>query len=179
MQARPENRQVPDRSYDGGVRTRRRGRPRARRLTFALLAAVILGILGMHALARHDAMPPGGTVDRPSAGAAVTLMPMGHAHRAGGTVASADAPVAGPTSPAVGTSVRTVEPPGSAMSTMLVLCAAMLLTAGGALLVLRLRRLVGTGGLPLAPPRRPLVTRLAARVGTGPPYVWEYSVVRC
>ena len=148
---------------------------------FALLAAVILGILGMHALARHDAMPPGGTVDRPSAGAAVTLMPMGHAHRAGGTVASDDAPVAGtrPTSAAVGTSVRAVDPPGSPMSTMIMLCAAMLLTAGGALLVLRLRRLVGTGGLPPAPPRRPLVTRLAARVGTGPPYVWEYSVVRC
>lgn len=137
----------------------------------------------MHALARHDAMPSGGTVDRPAAGAPVTLMPMGHAHRAGGTVASADAPVAGasPTSAAVGTSVRAVDPPGSPMSTMIMLCAAMLLTAGGALLVLRLRRLVGTGGLPLALPRRrrPLVTRRAARVGTGPPYLWEYSVVRC
>lgn len=159
----------------------RRGRPQTRQLMFALLAAVILGILGMHAFARHDSMPMSGSAHRTASAAPVAGMPMEHTHVASQAGVPAGDRVAGatPLRAAVGTSVVTVESPGLPMGSMIMLCTAMLLAAAGALLALRLRGLVGTGGLPLAPPRRLLVTRLAARVGTGPPYVWEYSVVRC
>ncbi len=75
-----------------------------------------------------------------------------------------------------GTSLR----PGPSAGEMLMLCAALLLVAAAsALLALRLRRLASAGGFSVDRLLPGAARQLPARVGTGPRYVWEFSVVRC
>ena len=128
------------------------------------VAALVLGILGMHALGlhgvSHGAPAPGVSV-APPAGATGTAVEHGAHH---GTEAAADE--------------RHGLPHGAAE--MVVLCAAMLAAAAGMLLAL-------AGLRHRAPPvwaelRAALALRVTSRDrpgGTGPPAVWEFSVVRC
>ena len=63
---------------------------------------------------------------------------------------------------------------------MMMLCAAMLLAAAaGVLLAVRLVRIAHGVPLGLRPLFRVPTLPATARAGTGPPAVWEFSVVRC
>ncbi len=112
-----------------------------------VIAAVVLGVLGMHGFTLHGAVPVGGTAHHPvltSSDASTTQH--GH-HTVGGTEE---------------------------------LCLAMLLTAAsGVLLALLLRRVAHAGRLQLAPLHRRFRNVAAAGAGAGPPYLWDFSVVRC
>jgi hypothetical protein len=80
----------------------------------------------------------------------------------------------------VDSSVATLGSSGPSTGEMLMLCAAMLLVAAAsALLAVRLRRLASAGGFSIDRLLPGTAWLLPARVGTGPPYVWEFSVVRC
>ncbi|MBM7507501.1 hypothetical protein JOE61_001315 [Nocardioides salarius] len=130
------------------------------------VAALVLGILGMHALGLHGVgvshgAPASGVSVAPAADSTGTAVEHGAHH---GTVAAADE----------GHGL----PHGAAE--MVVLCAAMLAAAAGMLLAL-------AGLRHRAPPvwaelRSALALRVTSRArpgGTGPPAVWEFSVVRC
>ena len=128
------------------------------------VAALLLGILGMHALGRHGVShgaPAPGVSVAPPAGATGTAVEHGAHH---GTEAAADEG----------------HGPQHGAAEMVVLCAAMLAAAAGMLLVL-------AGLRHRAPPvwaelRSALALRVTSRArpgGTGPPAVWKFSVVRC
>jgi hypothetical protein len=158
--------------------------PRTRLLLPVLLAAIVLGILGMHALARHGAMPGHGADHHPGAATATSgTAEVSHRDGHGAPVAEpASEPAAGMALVASGAgfSVATVGSLDFPLGEMTMLCAAMLLTAAaGALLSVRLRRVASADGFSVARLRSAIVRLLAARAGTGPPYVWEFSVVRC
>lgn len=132
-----------------------------RRAVPALLSALILGILGMHVLGQHCASTAAtehGTHAAPSDHA-------GHAGHAAEPVAAVAA-------------VATGDGGGTAHLGML-LCAFVVLASAIALLLMTLR------GHTLLPSydvgrARSLVPRLrASPAGTGPPPVWQYSVIRC
>ena len=128
------------------------------------VAALVLGILGMHALGlhgvSHGAPAPGVSV-APAADSTGTAAEHGAHH---GTEAAADEG----------------HGPQHGAAEMVVLCAAMLAAAAGMLLAL-------AGLRHRAPPvwaelRAALALRVTSRArpgGTGPPAVWEFSVVRC
>lgn len=135
----------------------------------------MLGILGMHGLSQHGATPAGST---PGSITAVSVDPHAahpapdHAPVAAGSGASTlvDANAAGSAAD---------HHPGTA-SDMVMLCAAMiLLTAAGVLLARRLLRVAFRPPLSLRPQVRVPAFAATARCGTGPPAVWEFSVVRC
>lgn len=134
------------------------------RLVPAYVAAIILGILGMHALVQHCPTP----AHAMTASAGVAEM----AHHADEALVTA--------MPAATSGVSFVEATGQLGSTlngMLMLCAAMLLGAGALLMLLFGKRCDG----PFALPRpRPVAWRpLLARVGTGPPPTLAFTVIRC
>jgi hypothetical protein len=149
------------------VRTVKAAKTHTRLLMLSLLAGIVLGILGMHAFVQCGAMPMHGTDARPATVTANADMAMEH---------TAAAPKPSP----LGTPKANVQHPGSPMGDMVMLCGAMLLVAAsGVLLALRLRRLAWSRGISVGRLRPVIANRLAARVEIGPPYVWEFSVVRC
>jgi hypothetical protein len=165
-------------SYDEGVITVQAVKQQARFLLLpACLAAVVLGILGMHAFTHHQPMPmtaAASATTQPAAGAQAT----GHdLQTVTGVVPELSERAA--TAPA-GHPVPLVSALPDPMSDMVMLCAAMLLgAAAGALLALRLARLARTRGLPHTAVGGNLTNPFLPRVGTGPPDVWRFSVVRC
>ncbi len=140
----------------------------------ALVVALVVGILGMHALTSH------GTTVAPVAATGMTA-PAHAAEMVASTSHDAHAHAA---EPATGTTaVRTEADRGSGsghdMAGMAMLCVVML---AGAALTLLVLLAVGV--------RRPLLpatfapaavrARVQRRVrGTGPPPVWQFSVIRC
>lgn len=151
----------------------------------ALVAALVLGILGMHALANHGtpsavaaaATAPGDPMtDTSSDALAMTSMATGASHDGHDHAAAAHS------SPA--SAVEGAAPASSGQHThdtsgMVMLCVVMLAAAALTLLALlvvrRLRRLLPAAFEPIPPPSR---TMRWVR-GTGPPPVWRFSVVRC
>jgi uncharacterized protein DUF6153 len=134
-------------------------------LLAAGVVAIVLGIVGMHALNTHGVMSD---TDHASMTDPMT-----------GTMSASHADTAG---------VRTTEVAaapdggnGHDMGDMVMLCVSMLAAAAVTLLLL----LALTRRIPRswtrqrpAPPVR-LTRWVAARLGTGPPPVWEFSVIRC
>lgn len=126
--------------------------------------AVVLGILGMHALNHEASM-----VAQPGTASA------GMTHGPAGAQAALE------TGAVLDTGAALVSASGSeqSMGDMVMLCVAMLIgAAAGLLLALGLRRLATARSVDV------LWGRVAARVrpqrvATGPPYVWEFSVIRC
>lgn len=135
------------------------------RLLPACVAAVIFGILGMHALMQHCP-----TAAHAMAVASATTQTAAH------HVEEHLSVVATSLDPVIGT-VQLSEHPGGALGDMVMLCAAMLLGAG-ALLALMLRRRLPRG---FALPRLRLNTwRPSLAVsGTGPPPTLAFAVFRC
>lgn len=140
-----------------------------------LVAVLLAGILGMHALAGH------GT---PAAAAAVVApAPDRHAAHAGtlapGASHTDDEHGAASAPPVSSSSHGDPGRSGHGLGGMVALCAAMLAAAALGLLALLVGRLVRRVRLV-----RP--ARLVARIqpvrwarGTGPPPVWQFSVIRC
>lgn len=134
----------------------------------AVVVSIVLGILGMHALSTH------GVVDgHPSAVGAVAHPAAVHAHDAapaGGGHTAGIPPDA--SAPSIG-----LGPHG--LGDMVMLCVAMLAAAAVALLVrLALRGVARRGVLLLARDHR-VHPATPGPLGTGPPYVWRFSVIRC
>jgi len=128
--------------------------------------SIVLGIVGMHALNTHGVM---GNTDHSTM---TGPMPGTHGEASTGSVASDPA---GPTST---TSSTTQDGDGPSPSSMVILCFAMLAAAAGALLFLGLLRTPRDWAhRPIAPST--VARWVTARLGTGPPYVWEFSVIRC
>lgn len=163
-------------TYDVGVSTlpaigaTSRG---VRTLTTAGLAAVVaflvLGILGMHGLG-----PPGATTHTVRPIAAASLDPHANHPAPDHTPVTTDAAGTG-----VGGLPATPVDDESARE-MVMVCAAMLLAAAvGALVALRLVRFAYRAPLSLIPAMRVPAFPVTSRAGTGPPAVWEFSVVRC
>jgi hypothetical protein len=137
----------------------------------ACLAAIVLGILGMHGLSRHGAMPSHAD---PRPVAAVTAETGTH----GGQAAMNDAATV--TSNQIGTVTLAAGDTGGSAGHIAVLCAAMVLAAAaGVLLVLRLRRLAHGTVRNLRARLLAVRTFVVHRLDNGPPAVWEFSVVRC
>lgn len=133
-------------------------------LLAAAIVAIVLGIVGMHALNTHGVA---GATDH----AMTSSMAGAHADM------SADMS-AGPES---GSPTGSVPDGGDGhnLSGMVMLCLAMLAATAGALLLLRL----GVRRMPRVWAHLPApisVTRwVTTRLGTGPPPLWEFSVIRC
>ena len=140
-------------------------------LLTAAVASIVLGIMGMHALSTHGVMGMGITDH------STLTSPMTEAH--------GDAHGELVMSPASGehaamSSAAPHDGRGHDMSGLVLLCLAMLSATAGALLVLilGLRRRPRTWAYRLV--TAAAVTRwVTARLGTGPPYVWQFSVIRC
>lgn len=129
----------------------------------ALVVALVAGILGMHALTLHGTPVAAHEAHAATAGVEAMAMADGHVDH----TAAAGAP-------------GTHHGSGGHAEHLLMLCAVML---GGAAIAL-----LGLLLLPAQHPLRPLralmpavvVPTLVARVrATGPPPVWEFSVIRC
>lgn len=149
---------------------------RHKRLTYlpACLAAVILGILGLNMCSDHKPLP-GGAGHGPS-----TAMPA--ADGADGLVTHATLATTGYGAAAgiVGGRQRAIPDPADTVLDIVMMCASMLVgVAASALLTLRLRRTAETALLGLKRIRRTVQALVLAPVRAGPPYVWEFSVVRC
>jgi hypothetical protein len=161
------------------LRVRTAARLSSRGALAALVGLLVVGILGMHALATH------GTPATP-AGAATMAMPTAtsghqgamtsddslhaHEHPADTTTAPAGSP---------GGSPGAVPGSGHDLGDMVMLCVAMLAAAAVTLLLLLAVRIIGAL-LPAA--FQPAAARVRARQwvrGTGPPHVWAFSVIRC
>jgi hypothetical protein len=162
----------------------------ARTFLVAAVVAVALGILAMHAISLH------GVCHQPTLAAGTSAMTpeMGHPALDGPGCGASDHHAAAsshhePAVRAVGDDTRAgVAPPsGVAAPTagdrgwghMVLLCVAMLAAAAGTLLALRslIRRVPRVWVvLRRAPVRR--VTGWLTPTGTGPPPVWEFSVIR-
>lgn len=145
-------------------------------LLTAAVAAIVLGIIGMHALSNHGVM---GTTDHSTMTSPVTsLLDGAHGDTHGST---ATGPVTSPTTGAhAGMPAGPDGGDGHNLGSMVMLCFAMLAAAAGALLLLFL----GLRRKPRIRAHRPgaltTVTKwVTARLGTGPPYVWNFSVIRC
>lgn len=146
----------------------------------AVVGAIVLGIFGMHGFTQHGPMPGHGnhqavaatpTSDASAGHAAMELGVPGVTAMADGNLDSA------PTTD--GAAVAAGES-GGTIGDMAMLCAAIVLAAAaGVLLALRLRRLAH--GTVLGLKSRVLTFRglVSERLDTGPPAVWEFSVVRC
>lgn len=140
----------------------------------AIIVALVVGILGMHALTSHGTtVAPGAATGTTAPGHASEMMARtshdAHAHAAEHATGTT----------AVPTGADRGSGPGHDMADMAMLCAVML---AGAALTLLVLLAVGV--------RRPLLpasfapAAVRARVltwvcGTGPPPVWQFSVIRC
>lgn len=145
-----------------------------------LAVAVVLGILGMHGFDAHGLTGMTGMVGVTGHHSHSTPAIAGATH-----TTHVDSPRA-----AVSMDEAAVEPGASVdtggtggtggMDAMAMLCVAMLAGAAAGLLLLALRRRQ-TARLRLFLPRRGGTPALPARlrVGTGPPPVWSFSVIRC
>jgi hypothetical protein len=125
---------------------------------------MIFGIMGMHALVQHCPAPP-----HALSAAATTRTAAQHAAEHLSAVATTAEPVIG--------ILQLTEHPGDVLGDTLMLCAAMLLGAGASLALARRQRF----RRPIAAPRQCL-TRwrpAVAVVGTGPPSVLAFAVIRC
>lgn len=134
------------------------------RLLPACLAAVVLGILGMHALAHCPSaihvMSSGTASMVPAVAGTTTTASHDHAHGAATAVI------------AMGASEG-----GGVLDDMVMLCATMLLGAGAVLMLARKHRsasFLALRRLRSRPPRVPLPV-----ISTGPPSVWAFTVIRC
>lgn len=150
-------------------------------LLAAVVVSVVLGIIGMHALSTHGVM---GTTDHsamtspvisPVTSPVTSPMPGSHGDMSGDPLTSA---VAG--AHAGMSSMSPQEGHGHSLGSMVMLCFAMLAATAGALLLL----LLGLRRQPRVWAHRPAVPTtvtqwVTAQLGTGPPYVWQFSVIRC
>lgn len=141
-------------------------------LLAAVVVSIVVGIVGMHALNTHGVLgsTDHATMTSPMTSPMTSLMTGAHADTSSGMSAG---PETG--SPA---DVVPAGDNGPSMGSMVMLCFAMLAAAAGALLFLGLLR------TPRDRAHRPssastVVRWITARLGTGPPYVWEFSVIRC
>ena len=140
------------------------------RLVPAYVAAIVLGILGMHALAQHCPAPSG---ELPRVGSSVssTSMPLQHAHHA--------ATVAGIAVEAGAKVLVSIAPDlGGSLDDLLMLCAAILVGAG-ATLALRRRNRGSPIGLSLSRLRLALLQPAWFPAATGPPPALAFAVIRC
>lgn len=144
----------------------------ARTALGALVVALVVGILGMHALASH------GT---PAVSASMTGMSSAH-ETAMASGDSNDGHAAAHAQPPMAAAVTSADSgPGSGhdMANMVMLCVVMLAAAALTLLALLavgvLRRVLPAAFQPAAMRAH----ALAWVRGTGPPYVWQFSVIRC
>lgn len=161
------------------VRTRRFLRvpaaagPSGRTALAGLVVALVVGILGMHALASH------GTPAAPAAASSAMSMPgMTTGHDA--AMPSGDLHAARPhDASAAQLSDHYSSGSGHGMAGMVMLCVVMLAAAGLTLLVVLAAGLLR----PLLPVAfMPAVVRARALQwvrGTGPPHEWQFSVIRC
>lgn len=140
-------------------------------LLAAAVASIVLGIIGMHALSTHGVTGMG-TNDH-----STVTSPMTGAY--GDMTAAADiSPTAG-----AGAGMSSTAPDsgdGHSLGSMVMLCFAMLVATAGALLLL----LLGLRREPRVWAHRPaapssVVRWVTPHFGTGPPYVWQFSVIRC
>lgn len=138
-------------------------------LLAAVVVSIVLGILGMHALSTHGVMGEADHGGHP----AMSGMSSDTAAPAGSLVPEAD-----PSGDGSGSG----EGGGHDMGGMVMLCAAMLAATAAALLLLAA---LGTRHTPrfwaLLPTAVTTTTTgwVTSRLGTGPPPVWEFSVIRC
>lgn len=139
------------------------------RLLPAYVAVLVLGILGMHALAQHCPAPSG---ESPLIGASVSPgMPLQHAHHAAAAAGSAaEAGTKGLVAIAAG--------PGGWLDDLLMLCAAMLVGAG-ATLALRLGKRGSAIGLSMSRLRDAVPQLAWVPTATGPPAALAFAVNRC
>lgn len=132
----------------------------------AVVATIVLGILGMHALSTHTVMSHTMTapMTAPMTGHVDGIRDAGAAH---GSATAAEVLAAGPAGS------------GHAMGDMVMLCVFMLAAAGALLLALTAPRRTPR---PYATSRASTSTFLRLprlRAATGPPPAWEFSVIRC
>lgn len=165
------------------VRTRRflrvpaAARPSGRTALAGLVVALVVGIIGMHALASH------GTPAAPvAASSAMSMQGMTTGHQA--AVPSNDSHAARPHDASAAqlsdhSSAGSGSGSGHGMAGMVMLCVVMLAAVGLTLLVV----LVAGLFRPLLPvafmPAAVRVRALQWVRGTGPPYEWQFSVIRC
>jgi hypothetical protein len=129
----------------------------------AVVASILLGIIGMHALSIGGVMG----------------MDMGTDHSAM-TSAADSGPTTGTEAHAGTSSTAPDSGDGHSTGSMMMLCFAMLVAAAGTVLwvFLGLRR------KPRIWAHRPAIPHglngwVSARLATGPPYAWQFSVIRC
>lgn len=160
-------------------------RVRAERVVLAgLVAALVLGILGMHALTTHGAAPDA------TAAAHQTAMVTGasHATHDHGAMASngpnalmddhTSATTTADTS-ADNSAAGSGHASGHGLGGMVMLCVVMLAAAALALLALLVTGYLRRVRLRVFEPLAVRVQNLTWIRGNGPPPVWEYSVIRC
>jgi hypothetical protein len=139
----------------------------------ALVVALVVGILGMHALSSHGTPAAAPTSVPEASSAHVAAMTAGASHE--GHAHAADARPSDQVDAGTGADSRS----GHHQPSTVMLCVVMLAAAALTLLVL----LVVGPLRPLLPAAfRPAAAR--ARVlqwvrGTGPPHEWQFSVIRC
>ena len=148
--------------------TSRRWTPRPGPALAGLVVALVLGILGMHALSLGHASGSGSAASQ-----AMPAMPgmAAGAHHQAHVATSAVAARSGVT-------VHEDDDPMS-MGDMVMLCALMLAGAGGLLLLLLVRRAAASsyGRVPRSAAHTPWLA--IAQTSTGPPGDLAYVVVRC
>ena len=143
-----------------------------------LVAALVMGILGMHALASHGTPAAATALTDASA---MSMPGTNSAHHA--ALTSAEVHEVHPcVVTATGTSMSGVGPDSGSehgIASMVMLCVVMLAAAAPTWLVLLvagvLRPLLPAAFWPAAAPQRAL-RRLR---GAGPPSAWQFSVIRC
>lgn len=143
-------------------------------LLAVVVVSIILGILGMHALSTHGVMDGADHGGHPAMSGTGAMTSETSDPAAGLLVDPVVDPVADPAAAGAG------EGGGHDMGGMVMLCAAMLAATAAALLllVLGLRRVPRFWAL--LPTAVTTMTRgVTSRPGTGPPPVWEFSVIRC
>lgn len=152
-------------------------RPSGRTALAAFVAALVVGILGMHGLATHGTTPAPATA---SSMAIVGGMPAHEATHSGGSHhGQALVVISGASTSAADDEADTGSGSGHDMGAMAMLCVVMLTAAALTLLVLLavriVRPLLPAAFHPTAAPARALQWVR----GTGPPHVWAFSVIRC
>ena len=148
------------------------GSPALPALLAAGVVAIVLGIVGMHALNTHGLMSDTDHATMTMTGPAT------------GSPADMSVGAATNETSAVTATVLTAAPDGGngrGMGDMVMLCAAML--AAAAVTLLLLLALTRRIPRPWTAARTRVTVRVTngvtARLGTGPPPVWEFSVTRC
>lgn len=155
---------------------------RASALLGPAVVAVVLGILGMHGLSTHGATAAHGVTGAVGATAATGTPPMDTIVDTA-PAATADHPAAHAADHAADQAAGPADGQhdhGGAGSTVM-LCVAMLAAATATLVTLLVRRSWPAPTLAaLAPWARRSHPRPAhLRIGTGPPWTWRFSVIRC